>query len=176
MDWETTMSPREMTATSVVPPPMSMIRLPVGSLRETGADRGRHRLLDQIGLARARAQAGLLDRALLYAGHAGGNAHDHPGMGEAAVIGAFDEVAEHRLRDLEVGDHAVLQGSHGVDRGRGAAEHLLRLGPNRVDLAGGDVHRHDRRLGENDAAAADVDQGVRRAEVDGHVAGWSYRR
>ena len=34
MDWETTMPPREMTATSVVPPPMSTIMFPVGS--ETG--------------------------------------------------------------------------------------------------------------------------------------------
>ena len=30
-DWATTMPPREMTATSVVPPPMSTTMLPVGS-------------------------------------------------------------------------------------------------------------------------------------------------
>ena len=34
MDWDTTMPPSEMTATSVVPPPMSTIMFPVGS--ETG--------------------------------------------------------------------------------------------------------------------------------------------
>ncbi len=30
-DWETTIPPSEMTATSLVPPPMSTIMLPVGS-------------------------------------------------------------------------------------------------------------------------------------------------
>ena len=32
IDWEVTMPPREITATSVVPPPMSTTMLPVGSL------------------------------------------------------------------------------------------------------------------------------------------------
>ena len=57
-------------------------------------------------------------------------------MGEAAVIGALDEVAEHRLGDLEVGDHAVLERPHRVDRRRRAPEHLLGLGADGVDLAG----------------------------------------
>ena len=35
--------------------------------RQAGADRRRHRLLDQVGLARAGREAGLLDRALLDA-------------------------------------------------------------------------------------------------------------
>ena len=39
--------------------------------RQPGADRGGHRLLDQVGLAGAGGQAGLLDRALLHPGHAG---------------------------------------------------------------------------------------------------------
>ena len=37
---------------------------------QPGADGGRHGLLDQVGLARAGAQAGLLHRALLHPGHA----------------------------------------------------------------------------------------------------------
>src|SRR5712691_11279103 len=43
-----------------------------GRLRDgqPGPDRGRHRLLDQVGLARAGAERRLLDRALLDAGHA----------------------------------------------------------------------------------------------------------
>jgi len=44
----TTMPPRLMTATSVVPPPMSMMRLPVGLVyRQAGSDGRGHRLLDQ---------------------------------------------------------------------------------------------------------------------------------
>ena len=44
--------------------------------RQAGADRGRHRLLDQVGLAGAGRQAGLLDGALLDPGDAGGDADD----------------------------------------------------------------------------------------------------
>ena len=44
----------EMTATSVVPPPMSTIMLPRGlGDRQAGADRRGHRLLDEVDLARA---------------------------------------------------------------------------------------------------------------------------
>src|ERR1700712_4549043 len=102
IDCETTMPPSEITATSLVPPPMSTTMLPVGSPtgrpapiaaalgspvrearggaapRQAGADRGSHRLLDQVGLARAGAQAGLLDGALLDAGDARWHADDHP--------------------------------------------------------------------------------------------------
>jgi hypothetical protein len=94
-------------------------------------------------------------------------------MGEAAVIGPLDEVAEHRLGDLEVGDHAVLERPHRVDRRWRAAEHLLRLGADGVDLTGRGVDRDDRGLGEDDAAAADVHERIGRAEVDGHVPGWA---
>ena len=56
----------EMTATSVVPPPMSTTMLPRGlGDRQPGADRGRHRLLDQVDLARAGLERRVPDRALL---------------------------------------------------------------------------------------------------------------
>src|SRR5213595_3193707 len=92
-DCETTIPPSEITATSVVPPPMSTIMFPVaeptgnmivdigggttevddhvpGRLgdRKTCVDRRGHRLLDQVGLARAGRQRRLFDRALLDAG------------------------------------------------------------------------------------------------------------
>ena len=138
--------------------------------RQAGADRGRHRLLDQVGLTGAGGQAGLLDGALLDPGHAGGNADDDARMGEAVLVDLLDEVAEHLLGHVEVGDHAVLERPDRLDRARGAAEHPLRLHADRVDLAGARVDRDDARLGEHDAAAADVDERVGGAEVDGHVA------
>jgi hypothetical protein len=49
---------REMTATSVVPPPMSTTMLPEGSVTgRPGADRRRHRLLDQVDLRAPAARA-----------------------------------------------------------------------------------------------------------------------
>ena len=69
-DWLVTMPPSEMTATSVVPPPMSTIMLPVGSCTgRPGADRGGHGLFDDVGrLAGAGELGGLLHGALLHAG------------------------------------------------------------------------------------------------------------
>src|ERR1700745_3655396 len=84
IDWLTTMPPSEMTATSLVPPPMSTTMLPVGSPTgrpapiAAGPRPGVHRLLDQVGLARAGAQAGLLHGALLHAGDARRHADHHP--------------------------------------------------------------------------------------------------
>ena len=56
-----------------------------------------------------------------------------------------------------------------IEPGR-AAEHPLRLEPDRVDVARRLVDRDHRRLAEDDAAPAHVDERVRRAEIDGHVA------
>ncbi len=50
-----------------------------------------------------------------------------------------------------------------------AAEHALGLGAYGVDFSGTMVDGDHGRLGEHDAAAADVDEGVGCAEVDGNV-------
>ena len=76
---------------------------------QPGADRGGHRLLDQVRLARAGGQRRLLDRALLDAGDARRDADDHARVREAVLVHLLDEVAEHLLGDVEVGDDAVLQ-------------------------------------------------------------------
>ena len=137
---------------------------------QPGADRGRHRLLDDVDLAGAGLVAGLLDRALLHRGDAAGHADDHAGLGEVATpVHLLDEVAQHLLGRLEVGDDAVLERPDGGDVVGGAADHALGLVPDREHLAGGGVHGDDGRLVEDDALAADIDQRVGGAEVNGHV-------
>src|SRR3954452_23740584 len=138
--------------------------------RQSGADGGGHGLLDQVGLTGAGREAGLLDRPFLHAGHAGGDAHHHPRVRPAVLVHLLDEVAEHLLGDVEVGDHTILERSDGLDRAGRAPEHALGLDPDGVDLAGARVDRDDARLAEHDAAPAHVDQGVGRAEGDRHVA------
>ena len=138
--------------------------------RQPGADRGGHRLLDQVGLARAGRERRVLDRALLDPGHARRHADDHARVREAVLVHLLDEVAQHLLGDVEVGDDAVLQRPDRRDRARRAPEHPLRLDADGVDVARALVDRDDGRLGEHDAAAADVDERVGGAEVDGHVA------
>ena len=91
-------------------------------------------------------------------------------MGEAVLVHPLDEVAEHLLGDVEVGDHAVLERADRLDRPRGAAEHPLRVDADGVHLAGRRVDRDHRGLGEHDAATAHVDERVGGSEVDRHVA------
>src|SRR5439155_25555270 len=81
-----------------------------------------------------------------------------------------DEVTQHLLGDVEVGDHTVLQRADRGDRPRRAPEHPLRLDPDRVNLAGPLVDGDDRRFREDDAPTAHVDERVRGPEVDRHVA------
>jgi hypothetical protein len=59
---------------------------------------------------------------------------------------------------------------HRADRAGGAAQHALGLAAHGVDFAGTLVDGHHGRLGEHDAAAADVDESVGGAQVDGDIA------
>jgi hypothetical protein len=79
-------------------------------------------------------------------------------------------VAQHLLGDVEVGDHAVLERADGGDRPGRAAQHALCLDSDGVDLARARVDRHDGGLGQHDSAPAHVDERVRGAEVNRHVA------
>src|SRR4029077_12107334 len=75
------------------------------------------------------------------------------------------------------GDHAVPQRPGRDDGGRCTSEHLPRLLPDGVHLAGLLVHRHDRRLEEDDPLAAAEDHGVRRPKVYGEIrAGYERRQ
>ncbi len=168
----TTIPPRLMTATSVVPPPTSTIRLPEGSLTgQPGADGGRHRLLDQPRPAGARVDGGVAHGPLLDLGHAGRDADQHAratDLGEA-LVHLGDEVANHLLGDVEVADDPVAQRPDGHDVGRRAAHHALRLRADGEHALGAGVHGHHARLADDDAAVADGDQRVGRAEIDPDV-------
>ena len=71
---------------------------------------------------------------------------------------------------VEIGDHAVAERSHRGDRRRRAADHPLRLLADRVHLAVASVDRDHRRLGDDDALSAHVDERVRGAEIDREIA------
>ena len=79
-----------------------------------------------------------------------------------------NEIAQHHLADLEVGDHAVLQWPDRLDVARRPANHPLGLDTDCERVSVLDIDRDDRRLVEN-YATTDVDERVSGAEVDGHV-------
>ncbi len=84
-----------------------------------------------------------------------------------------DEVLDHFFGDFEVGDNAVAQGSDRVDVAGCAPEHQFRVFADGEHLLAALVldESDDRRLVEDDAPAADVDQRVGGSEVDRHVGG-----
>jgi hypothetical protein len=143
--------------------------------RHVGADRGGHRLLDQPDLAGAGIGGGVADRAALDRGGARRHAdHDLGPAREAALaVDLVDEVLDHLLGDVDVGDDAVAQGPDRLDLVRGLAHHQLGVVADRLHPldAVDRLDRDHRRLVEDDAAAADVDDRVRGTEIDRHVVG-----
>ena len=160
-----------MTATSDVPPPMSTTIRPTGSPMSIPAPiaaasdssirwTSRAPALSVASSTARRSTSVIPDGAQMTM----------RGREKRLLHHLADELAQHRLGDLEVGDHAVPQGPVGGDRRRRAADHALRVGADRVDLAGALVDRDHGRLGEHDPAPAHVDDRVGRAEVDRDVA------
>ena len=139
--------------------------------RQRRADRGRHRLLDEEGLARRR-RAGpprARPRCSTWVIADGTQMSTRAAL-EAGDARALEQHPDQALGDLEVGDRAAAQRPDRDDVARRAADHLPRVVPEREHLVGAAVHGDDRRLVEDDALAARVHEGVRGAEVDGEVA------
>ena len=169
IDVSLTMPESAMTAISVVPPPMSITMLPVGvstgrptpiaaaigsatmntSLAPAPERRVAHRALFDLGDARR---------------HADDDARLH--LEDVVLDDEREEVAQHLLRHVEVGDDAVLHRAHGDDAVRRSAEHALRLEADALDLLGLAVDGDDRGLVQDDALTLHIDEGVGGAEVD----------
>ena len=140
--------------------------------RQPGAERGRHRLGDEIDLARAERDGGVVDGAALDRRRLRRHADEDARAAEAEHrLGALDELAQHLLGGDEVGDDAVAQRPHQLDALGRAPDQRLGLAPDGEDFARAAVRAHGdgRRLIDDDAAPDHVHQRVRRAEVDRNV-------
>ena len=77
-----------------------------------------------------------------------------------------DEVLQHLLRHLKVGDNAVLHRADRNNVARCAAKHLLCVAAYGLDLIRDLVDRNDRRFRDDDAATLCVNERIGRAEID----------
>ena len=87
-------------------------------------------------------------------------------------MGTRDEVAQHGLGDVEVGDDSVAQRAHRADGARRASEHLLGFladGQNALPTPRVGLDGDDGGLARNDATTLHVNQRGSRAEVDREV-------
>ncbi len=137
--------------------------------RQLHPDGGRHRLLDCVGPPSTSVIGRLFDRPPLHAGDAGRDTNDDAGPGPAALVNLLNEIAQHLLGDVEVGDDAVPQRSNRLDVGGGAADHALGLHPHGQRPVGLGVDGYHRGLIEDDALTAHIHQRVGGAQVNGHV-------
>ena len=78
----------------------------------------------------------------------------------------LDEVAQHLLAHLEVGNDAVFEGPNGLNMIRRAANHALGFETNSDGSTVVGVNRDDRRLVKHNPLATHINQCVRRTEVD----------
>ncbi len=125
----------------------------LGSLDvQTGTQSGRHRLVDHVDLA----AAGVLGRVA----H-GADLHVEAARG----LDLLDHAAQHELRSVEIGDHAVLERTDGLDVGVRLFVHAPRLVTDSHQTARMDVQRHDRRFVDHHLAVID-NQRIGRTEVN----------
>src|SRR5580698_2702847 len=87
------------------------------------------------------------------------------------MAGLLDEIPQHGLGDIEVGDYAVFHRPDGGDISGGATQHSLGLGSDGADFAGDGVERDDRGLAQNDSLVLNVNQRVGGAQIDSDVVG-----
>ena len=162
-----------MTATSVVPPPMSTIMLPVGSVIGRPAPIAAAIACSTMktSLAPAWSAESFTARFSTCVMSEGTEMTIFGPHEERAAVRLLDEVVEHPLGDLEVGDDAVLHGADRDDVAGRAAEHLLGGAADGLHLVRDLVHGHDGRLAHDDSAALGEHERVRGPEVDREVGG-----
>src|SRR5690606_10598645 len=142
---------------------------------EFRADRGGHRFFNEENAAGAGHHGAFADGAALDFRNACGDADDDSRAGDVAVAAsaqhASNEVIQHFLGDVEVGDDAVL---HGADRGdvaRGAAKHALGFHTDGDDLVVAAFDGDNGGFAQDNALAFDIDEGIRGAQIDTDIKG-----
>ena len=81
----------------------------------------------------------------------------------------MQELPQHPLRHVVVGDHALPQGTDGHDVAGGTAQHGLSVAAHLQQLAGIFVDGHHRRLVEHNALTLHINQHRGGAEVDTNI-------
>ena len=77
-----------------------------------------------------------------------------------------DKIREHRLRDVVIGDHAILQRPIRDDLLGRPADHFLRFGAHREHRIFGPRQGDDRRFVDDESPAGHKNDGVRRSQIN----------
>ena len=143
---------------------------------QPGADPSRHGLHDQVYFLGSRRFGRFPHGSFFHLGDARGHADDDARLELDEGVGPLhtaDEVTQHLLGDLEIGDDAVLHRADGKDPAWGAAQHGFGFPADRQYLIAPftvALDRYHRGFPDDDALTAHIDQRIGRTEVDGHIA------
>ncbi|MPM72352.1 hypothetical protein SDC9_119325 [bioreactor metagenome] len=130
------------------------------------ADSSGHRLFNQIYLPGAGLNARVDDGALLHLRDAGGNADDDSGLEKGEAGHLPDELPEHPLRHVIVGDNALPKGTDRNDVAGGTAQHSLSVRTHLKQFPGVFIQRHHAGFVQNDSLSLDVYQNRSGTEID----------
>ena len=125
-------------------------------------------------MAAARRHGGIEHGALLDLRHTTGDTNDNARAGyghQRLLVGLANEILQHGLGDLKLGDNAIAQGANGDDVGRRSPDHLARFCTDSQRPAASLLNRHPGRLVDHDAATAHAYQGVGGSQVNADVEG-----
>ena len=90
---------------------------------------------------------GVLHRSFLHLGDTGGDGdHDPRADAETVAVNFFNEVTQHGLRHIEVGNDAVFHRTDGGDIAGGATQHAFGIGTDGPDFARSRVECDDGRF------------------------------
>ena len=145
----------------------------IGQGGQAGEDQGRGRQ-QGVGNGPRIAEGRVEHRALLDRGDPRRDRDDHARAEQlVAPVDIADEVAEHGLGDVEVGDDAVLERSNGRDVAWRPSQHVLGVHANGLDDAAPAArilaNRHNGRFVQHDAVSPRVNQGVGGAKINRQV-------
>ena len=137
--------------------------------RQPDSERRCHRLVDEENVASPGMLGGVANGTDLNFGRSGRNSHYNLKVrGEEAVtlaVNFLDEAADHHLRRVEVGDHAIAQRPDGLDAGVCPFLHQLGFLAYSDTLVGIIVNGYDARLVQHYLVIL-IDDGVGRSKVD----------
>lgn len=138
--------------------------------RKPGTDGSCHRLLDDGNLPGAGLDGGLPDSAALHRSYPRRNADNHIRAGEEGAVGdLLDEDLEHVGSDIKVGNDTILERTHCHDRTGCTTDDILGLLAHIADGIGAGIHRHHRRLPQNNALAPHEYQCVGGSQVNAYI-------
>ena len=107
-----------------------------------------------------------LHRTLLYHGDTGGNANHDPGTeNDPPTDDSLNEIPEHLLGNIIIGNYAVSQGANSLDIARRTANHPLCFLAHSEDFLCITIYGDDRRLPKDYTFTANINQYIRSTQI-----------